>query len=57
LCSLLTFSSSFKHYNLKIYAIKNFEFFSIYSHTNVRLDPMVEVLKKDLFSFALLWSP
>jgi hypothetical protein len=42
-------SSSFKCYNLKIYAVKNSKKNSTYSHTNIRSYPMVEVLKKDFF--------
>jgi hypothetical protein len=42
-------SSSFKHYNLKIYAVKNSKKNSTYSHTNIRSYPTVEVLKKDIF--------
>jgi hypothetical protein len=40
---------------VKIYAVKNFEMFSTYSHTYFRLDPMVKVFKKDFFSITLLW--
>jgi hypothetical protein len=42
-------SSSFKRYNLKIYAVKNSKKNSTYSHTNIRSYPTVEFLNKELF--------
>jgi hypothetical protein len=37
-------SSSFKHYNLKIYGVKNIEIFSTFFHANFRPDPVVKFL-------------
>jgi hypothetical protein len=42
-------SSSFKRYNLKIYAVKNSKKNSTYSHTNIRSYLTVEFLKKEFF--------
>jgi hypothetical protein len=44
-----TFSTSFKCYNLKIYAVKKIEIFSTYFHTDIKPDPTFEVLKKYFF--------
>jgi hypothetical protein len=53
-----TFSSSSKHYNIKIYAVKNFENFSTYfqkkftyTHTNGKPDPMVKLLGGNFLVF------